>query len=76
MLAWPQPGTVSERSRMRARSAIFRLCTGRPFNVYVPPVGESSRPRMASSVDFPQPDGPIIATNSPGCTVTLTSSNA
>ena len=31
----------------------------------VPEVGESSRPRIDSSVDLPQPDGPEMATYSP-----------
>ncbi len=31
----------------------------------MPSLGVSSRPRMASSVDLPQPDGPEIDTYSP-----------
>ena len=34
-------------------------------NIELPLVGLSSRPRIFSSVDFPQPDGPMMATNSP-----------
>jgi hypothetical protein len=33
--------------------------------MYDPADGESRSPRMASSVDFPQPDGPEIETYSP-----------
>src|SRR5437773_11027438 len=36
------------------------LSTGWPFNSYEPFVGVSSNPRIESSVDFPQPDGPEI----------------
>src|SRR5690606_16530120 len=42
-----------------------KLATSFPSNKYCPPEGLSSSPMMLSSVDFPQPDGPIIATNSP-----------
>src|ERR1700752_3733137 len=33
--------------------------------MYWPPVGVSNRPRIESSVDLPQPDGPAIETYSP-----------
>jgi hypothetical protein len=36
---------------------------------YFPEVGLSSKPRMLSKVDLPQPDGPMMATNSPSSTV-------
>jgi len=45
------------RLRMRARSCIFRLTTGCLFSVYWPSLAVSSRPRIASSVDLPQPEG-------------------
>src|SRR5688500_8245566 len=32
---------------------------------YSPSLGLSMRPTMLSSVDFPHPDGPMMATNSP-----------
>ena len=54
------------RFRVRARSDILRVATGRPFNWYWPSDGESRRPRIDSSVDFPQPDGPEMAMYSPG----------
>ena len=33
--------------------------------MYLPSVGESSSPRIESSVDLPQPDGPAMAMYSP-----------
>src|SRR5438477_5461395 len=53
------------RLRTRARSEAGSSATGRPFSRYCPSVGESSKPRMDSSVDLPQPDGPAIDTYSP-----------
>src|SRR5712691_2965280 len=45
-----------------------------PTTDTVPRVGWSSPPRMPSSVDFPQPDGPTMARISPWRMVKLTSS--
>src|SRR5262252_6003242 len=53
------------RLRTRARSHGFRSETCRPLSEYEPFDGESSRPRIDSSVDLPHPDGPEIATYSP-----------
>ena len=54
------------RLRTRARSEAGRSATGRPFSTYVAArVGVSSSPRIESSVDLPQPDGPAIDTYSP-----------
>ena len=53
------------RLRTRARSERGRSATDLPFRMYLPSVGESSRPRIDSSVDLPQPDGPAIAMYSP-----------
>src|SRR5207253_5506223 len=53
----------------RARSAPQRPSTRSPSNAYEPSVGESRQPRIAMSVDLPEPDGPIRARNSPGSTV-------
>src|SRR4030095_11278687 len=44
------------RLRMRARSESERFATGVPFRMYSPSVGESSRPRIESSVDLEQAD--------------------
>ena len=38
----------------------FSVSTGVSFSIYLPSEGVSSSPRMASSVDLPQPDGPEI----------------
>src|SRR5439155_11940760 len=53
------------RLRTRARSEAGSSATGRLLSRYEPSVGESSRPRIDSSVDLPQPDGPAIDTYSP-----------
>src|SRR5205814_1836294 len=42
----------------------------------VPPSGVSKPPMMCASVDLPDPDGPVTATNSPAPMVTLTRSSA
>src|SRR3989338_3557899 len=39
-----------------------------PSNRYSPLVGLSKNPRICSRVDFPDPEGPIMAINSPSCT--------
>ena len=44
---------------------VAESATGRPFSVYSPLDGVSSRPRIERSVDLPQPDGPAIDTYSP-----------
>ena len=41
------------------------LCTGSPRNQYSPDQAPSCRPRMCSSVDLPEPDGPMIERKSP-----------
>ncbi len=46
-----------------ASSEIFP--TFSPSKKYSPEVGESSAPRICINVDFPLPEGPMIATNSP-----------
>ena len=38
--------------------------TSWPSSTYVPSVGASRQPRMCISVDLPEPDGPLMATNS------------
>ena len=45
--------------------ASLQPATLRPSNQYSPDVGTSSSPRTDSSVDLPQPDGPVMATYSP-----------
>src|SRR5688572_19345251 len=53
------------RLRTRARSESGRSATDLPLRMYLPSVGESRSPRIDSSVDFPQPDGPAMAMYSP-----------
>ena len=50
---------------MRASSSSFIRPTSLPFSRYVPLLGVSRQPMRFISVDFPEPDGPMIATNSP-----------
>ena len=47
-----------------------------PVMLTVPVVGRSRVPIRCSSVDFPEPDGPTMQTNSPSFTAKLTPSNA
>src|SRR2546423_2769743 len=56
------------RFRIRARCDGVSCATGSPARVYSPSVGVSSRARRESRVVLPHPDGPAIATYSPGCT--------
>src|SRR5215217_8413939 len=51
-------------------------CRSRPPSCTLPAVGWSSPPSRFSSVDLPQPLGPMIATNSPLCTVISTPPSA
>src|SRR5688572_8662348 len=64
------------RFRNRERRLSEYRETSSPRNRYVPAVGLSMRPRMCSSVDFPQPDGPMIETNCPASSSSLTASSA
>src|SRR3954447_22663140 len=61
---------------MIASSSSLRPTSGSPASATSPSVGVSSPAMMLSSVDLPQPDGPITATNSPGVTVKSTPRNA
>jgi hypothetical protein len=62
--------------RTSARSFASRLDTSTPSKTYRPEVGRSRQPRRFISVDFPDPDGPMIATNSPFAIDSDTPSNA
>jgi hypothetical protein len=53
-----------------------RRARGAPSNVTRPPVGASRPATIWRRVDFPQPDGPRIVTNSPAATSSETSSSA
>ena len=52
------------------------MLTSIPSKKYVPDVGLSKHPRTFINVDFPEPDAPMIATNSPCFTLNETSSSA
>src|SRR5688572_3589038 len=51
---------------MSLRAASGSALTSRPSNSNAPLDGVSTHPRMCISVDFPQPDGPQMATYSAG----------
>src|SRR5581483_10614288 len=62
--------------RNRATPVSLSLSTRWPPTTISPLVGRSRPAMRFSSVDFPLPDGPMIATASPGVTVRLTSDTA
>ena len=73
----PRAGGSGGRTGTRSRwcgcecgrgPASSRLATGVPSSRYSPSVGRSRQPRMASSVDLPEPEGPITASDSPSAT--------
>src|ERR1043165_9247578 len=51
--------------RIAARRTASSWAVSGPSMRYSPSLGTSSRPRIASKVDLPEPDGPLIETNSP-----------
>src|SRR6476620_1397273 len=53
---------------MSVRRASETLARSSPSMMMLPLVGLSKPPSKCNSVDLPQPDGPIIATNSPSPT--------
>ena len=59
-----------------ASSAPERPVTSRPPTEIRPAVGASMVARQFRSVDLPEPDGPMIPTNSPASTAKLTWSSA
>jgi len=61
---------------MSASSFLESVETSTPSKKYRPRVGRSKHPRMFISVDFPDPDGPMIATNSPRSITSETPRNA
>ncbi len=62
--------------RIRASSSSVRPVTSSPATVISPSSAISSPATRFSSVDLPQPEGPIRATNSPAPTVRFTPRNA
>src|SRR5208282_2857767 len=61
---------------MSASSGSDSRATSRPSNTYWPLVGRSRQPMMFIIVDLPEPDDPMMATNSPRSTETLTACSA
>jgi hypothetical protein len=53
---------------MIARWSRLSCETSAPSSTYVPLVGRSRQPMMFISVDLPEPDGPMMAMNSPSST--------
>ena len=64
------------RRRMRARSSSLRPVTVSPARTISPSSAWSSPATRLSSVDFPQPEGPMIAANSPRSSVSSAPRNA
>ena len=58
------------------RASSFREKMSLPSTRTAPEVGRSSPPSMCSRVDFPEPEVPTTATNSPLSTVRSTPSKA
>src|SRR5687768_1041227 len=64
------------RLRISARTSDVTSATSRPSNQYRPRLGWSRQPRIFIKVDFPDPDAPMTATNSPCSTIRLMPCNA
>ena len=63
-------------ARTAARSRSAMRATSNPVMRTTPEVGRSRVPMMWRSVDFPDPEGPTMATNSPASTLKLTARSA
>ena len=72
--SWKMKPSSSRRNF--ASSALRRRVMSRPPSVMAPDVTESMVATQFSSVDLPEPDGPMMATNSPLRTDSDTSSSA
>ena len=71
---WNTNPIAVARSAATCRS--LSAAASRPVTRTVPAVGRSRVPIRCSSVDFPDPDGPAMATSSPAATVKLTPRSA
>ena len=71
---WKMKPTLVRRNAARSFSDIALIAS--PSNRIIPESGTSSAPSMFNSVLFPDPEGPMIAVNSPRSTLRLTSSSA
>src|SRR5450432_2903731 len=63
-------------ARTRFNSALEILATFSPSSQISPEVGRSRQPIRLTSVDLPEPDGPMIAIHSPGARLSEKSSSA
>src|SRR5207253_470874 len=68
---WNWNTNPTSRRRYRASPASPHAARSSPWNRTRPPVGRSSPPSRWSKVDFPTPEAPMRATNSPGPILTL-----
>src|ERR1700716_2198011 len=66
----------TRRLRSPARSFSLSFVVSIPSKRYCPLVGRSRQPRIFNSVDFPEPDGPVIDSHSPRRNTRSTSINA
>ncbi len=60
---WKTKPIFCRRTAVRAKSPAAETST--PSTTMRPDVGRARPPRRCRSVDLPQPEGPMIATNSP-----------
>ncbi len=67
---WKMKPILRLRTRERSPSSSSRTST--PSSQYQPRLGTSRQPMMFISVDLPEPDAPMMATNSPRATVSET----
>jgi len=70
-----RPSQLSGGELARAGLAVA-LANDPPLIRTIPPSGSSSPARQKSSVDFPEPEGPVTATISPRATRRLTPRSA
>jgi len=71
---WKTNPIFAFRTSARAFASSFEAST--PSSTYRPDVGRSRQPRRFMRVDLPEPDGPMIATNSPSSIDSVTPSSA
>jgi len=74
LYAW-NTNPIRSRRRMVSSWSFSELRSASPMKAR-PDVSESSPATQCSSVDFPEPDGPMIAVNRPVAKPTVTSSSA
>jgi hypothetical protein len=72
--AWKTKPSLSRRSAVNRLSS--RFASSWPSTTTEPDVGRSSPASRCMSVDLPEPDGPMIAVNSPAGNAIVTPRNA